>query len=122
MYSYFNKRINLRIILTFVLCFMFTGGLYSAEEPQNQERKPLRDPMVPFDMTIFESAPQKKITRSPFKIQGLGRSEKTAYVIIGGKVYQEGETKGSVTVVKITGTAVDILVDGQPETLLVKEK
>lgn len=126
MSSYYNKPMKSKLISIFLaacFCLALSGRLYSAEGEPNQDKKPLRDPMMPFDMSIFEITPQKAtIKRSPFKVQGLGRSDKAAYVIIGGKVYQEGETKGGVTVVKITGTAVDILVDGQPETLLVKEK
>ncbi len=100
----------------------------SPQVAQNQEvktaNKSSRDPMVPIDMSIFETTPKKSITkRSPFKVQGIGRgSEEGAFVIIGGKVYREGETKGEITVVKITGTEVDILVNGSPETLAVKEK
>ena len=94
--------------------------MFAAEEAQ---KKSPRDPMIPVDTSIFEVVQRKVVAkRSPFKVQGVGRSEKESYVIIGGRVYQEGETKGEITVVKIGGAAVDILVNGSPETLSIKEK
>ena len=110
------------ILLTIFLTF-FPRAVFCEEETKTQVKQQQRDPMIPFDMSIFDTAPKKAVVkRSPFKVQGMGRSDKEAYVIIGGKVYREGETKGEITVVKIGGTQVDILVNGSPETLLVKEK
>ena len=115
-------RQNILILIGFFFFLTIPQRLYSQEENKGPA-KGLRDPMVPSDMSIFEAAPKKAIVkRSPFKIQGVGRGEKNSYVIIGGKVYREGDTKGEITVVKIGGVSVDILVNGTPETLSIKEK
>ncbi len=77
--------------------------------------------MFPADPALFSSAALTSVSkRLPFKVQGTGRSDKGVYVIIGGNVYREGDTKGEITVVKIGEEKVDILINGEPDSLQIR--
>lgn len=83
----------------------------------------LRDPMTPANMSIFSEPvrPEKKQAKTGIlQLQGVGRSSRGAYAVIDGNVIREGETKGEVKVVKIGETKVDILVNGEAESLPIK--
>src|SRR3989338_2546761 len=84
-------RKGLGIVFVFWLC---SSHLVFSET--ETPKKPIRDPMMPTDMSIFEVVQKKVIRRSPFKIQGVVRSDKDSYVIIGGKVYREGGNRGEI--------------------------
>lgn len=121
-------RLRLAITILTLVCFLpitlFSETIPAAEpipEPKSVQKKAVRDPMMPVDMSIFDPVKIRSVSRRlPFKIQGVGHSDRGSYVIIGGKVYREGETKGEITVVKIGGTQVDILVNDSPESLPIK--
>ena len=91
------------------------------ESKPEEIKKPERDPMWPVSMALFEPVKQKQAPtqkkQAPYRVQGKGRSSKGSYVVIGGNVIREGETKGEITVVKIGEVKVDILVNGIPESL-----
>ena len=106
-----------------VLVFMLFLSLgLSAEEAVQKERPhESRNPMLPVNMSLFEAtAPKVAAKRQPFKVQGFGKSEKGTYVIIGGNVFREGDSKGEIKVVKIGEAKVDILVNGEPDSLPMK--
>jgi len=112
-----------------ILILILTGHAHANTDqvavPPNQTKQtlPERDPMVPTNPHLFKSGAlveRKKVIRNPFKVVGTGSSAKGHYVVMNGRVYTEGETKGDITVVKITQTHVDILINGIPETLSVE--
>ena len=83
-----------------------------------------RDPMIPQEMSLFQQKKQaaaKKVEKSTFQVQGVGRGPRGVYAIIDNQAYREGETKKGITVVKIGETEVDILSDGIPESLPIKK-
>ncbi len=106
-----------------VFLFVATPRLWLAEVAETQRKEMSettldRDPMMPANSSIFEPVKrQDAVKRSPFKVQGVGRGPRGIYVIIGGNVLREGETKDELTVVKIGKTKVDILLNGTPDSL-----
>ncbi len=117
--------IKLKLVFIIFGAILIAGvhAVCFAEEPQPVQR--LRDPMVPQEMSIFQKAKKeavKRVEKSSFQVQGVGRGPRGAYVIIDGQAYAEGENKGGITVVKIGETSVDILSDGITETLPIKKR
>lgn len=79
--------------------------------------------MRPVNMSLFEQTAKKEKPVSKqtiLRIQGVGRSEKGAYVVIDGKVFAEGEMREDIKVIKIGDTHVDILYQGEQESLPIK--
>lgn len=109
------------ILTALFLSFSFSRCVYAAEF---DEKTRDRDPMKPVNMGLFEQPAPRKEKLAPkqalLKVQGVGRSGKGAYVVIDGKVLGEGEARDGVKIVKIGDTSVDILYQGEPESLPIK--
>ncbi|PIQ85475.1 MAG: hypothetical protein COV74_08270 [Candidatus Omnitrophica bacterium CG11_big_fil_rev_8_21_14_0_20_45_26] len=112
------------VIVTMCLC-LSRHLILQADEAKEAYAESVaieRNPMVPTNAALFESGVNKQVQkrRNPYRISGIGRTGSESYVMLDGKVYREGETKGEITVVKIGNTTVDILINGIPETLRVE--
>ncbi len=116
------RRLSIFLSWTIILMVIVQNGFCADQisSPKSKER----DPMLPQEMSLFQQAKPttaKKVEKSAFQVQGIGRGPRGVYAIIDGQAYREGETKKGITVVKIDETKVDILSDGIPESLPIKK-